>query len=185
MLIKRKSSKLFVKWGHLFGRVLNQAPLRCIAVDEVTRFLTEVHVRDLEITKGALGFINRSLIWVIIDPSWKLTPPSLCVDAKHARSMQTEAKLQENLTPHTNDHWPFHTWAIELKGPDNPSSRGHIQTLPAIECQHQVAGGSSPQASYRGCCTSSMMMSSIHSTLLSGTSPIMILHASKPTSGNW
>lgn len=46
MKIKRESLRFFVERGQLFGRGLDQAPLRCISSDEVTRMLREVHEGD-------------------------------------------------------------------------------------------------------------------------------------------
>ena len=36
--------------------------------------------------------------------------------------------LQDMTTP-----WPFHTWGLDLIGPINPPSNGHIQILVATE----------------------------------------------------
>lgn len=45
--IKRKSSRL-LKRVFLSKRGFNQAPLRCISGDEVTKVLKEVHSRDCD-----------------------------------------------------------------------------------------------------------------------------------------
>lgn len=52
MKIKQKSSRLFVNEGRQFQRGFNQAPLRCLGDNEVTRALKEIYQEYVASTKG-------------------------------------------------------------------------------------------------------------------------------------
>lgn len=64
--IKKRSSKFFVVEGLLFMRGFNQAPLRYIAGNDVTRVLKEVYFEDYGEHLQAPSSLNRLFILVTI-----------------------------------------------------------------------------------------------------------------------
>lgn len=69
MKIKRKSSRFFLEEG-LRLRDFNQATLKCITGNEVTRVLKEVHARDDGEHQGFSRLYKQ-----IIHLCWKPMPP--------------------------------------------------------------------------------------------------------------
>lgn len=79
--------------GLLSIRGFTQVTLRCVAGDEVTRVLKEVHSRDFE-HKGDSMLFNRSFILVVIVPPRNLMLFLLLVDVGHASPIVTESMRQ-------------------------------------------------------------------------------------------
>lgn len=61
-----KSVRLFIEDGLLFRMRFNQAPLRCIAGNEVTKVLKEIHSRDCDKYQGDRGYLRKSYTSVIL-----------------------------------------------------------------------------------------------------------------------
>lgn len=74
MKIQKKSLRFFVKYGLLFRKWFNQAPLRCIEGDKVDRVLQEVHVGKCGEHKGTRGYLSIVCISTITGRPWKLIP---------------------------------------------------------------------------------------------------------------
>lgn len=74
--------------GHLFRRGLNQAPLKCITVGELTRVLREVHTEDYGEHQGGSRLYHQ-IIHLVTGLLWNPMPPPLGTCDKYARLMAT------------------------------------------------------------------------------------------------
>lgn len=118
----------------------NQAPLKCLAGDEVARVLKEIYAGVCGSIKWALWFIKVLTIWVIIGPSWNQMQFPL-LDSKHVDLIRMDftpptppppaspVELYSLSTP-----WPSWTWAFNLVDHINPPSPGYIWILGATKC---------------------------------------------------
>lgn len=128
-----KIVKVLYRRRSLILKRFNQAPLRCIAGDEVVKVLKEVHSKDCDEHWGGSRLFKKIMH---LGYYW----PTMEADAVVTRKCQTRQFYSNQIHAQTTElhslstHWPFHIWGFDLLGPINPPSRGLIWTLAAREC---------------------------------------------------
>ena len=131
--LKRMVTHYFVEWGILFRKGFNGEPLRCLGTLEAQLVLQEVHAGKCGDHQGKRQLLQQLLNLGYFWPTMKQDAAE-CVKTCHTCQVHRNlihthpTNLQNMMTP-----WPFHTWGLDLIGPINPPSNGHIWILVAIE----------------------------------------------------
>ena len=103
--LRKLAIRYFLQNGILFKRGYSGDPLRCLGPREAKDYWPIMKTDSEEMVKTYHAC-------------------QVLGDAIHTHPNV----LQDMMTP-----WPFHTWEIDLIGPINPSSNGHIWILAATE----------------------------------------------------
>ena len=117
----------------LFRKRFNGEPLRCLGTPEEQSVMQEVHARECGDHQGKRWLLQQLLNLGYFWPTMKQDAAE-CVKTCHTCQVHGNlihthpTNLQNMMTP-----WSFHTWELDLIGPINPPSKGHIWILVATK----------------------------------------------------
>ena len=119
--------------GILFRKGFNREPLRCLGTPEAQSVMRKVHAGKCGDHQGKRRLLQQLLNLGYFWPTMKQDVAEYvktCHTCQvHGNLIHTHpTNLYNMMTP-----WPFHTWGLDLIGPINPPSKGHIWILVATE----------------------------------------------------
>lgn len=129
--VQKKSATFFVEGGLLFRKGLNQVPLRCIAGDEVTTVLKEVHSGDCGEHQGGSKLFKKILQLGYYWPTMEADSLTFARKCQACQLVRNQIRAPAIELHSLSNPWPFHTWAFDMVGPINPPSRGFNWILTA------------------------------------------------------
>lgn len=120
--IRKKSSKFFVEEGELFRRGFGQSSLRCIASEQTTTILREVHSGECGEHQGGFRLAKQVMH---VGYYWPTMEADLLSFARRCQSCQLYGNIIH--APVVELHilatpWPFCTCAIDFVGTISPCS---------------------------------------------------------------
>uniref|UniRef100_A0A2N9HYM4 Integrase catalytic domain-containing protein n=1 Tax=Fagus sylvatica TaxID=28930 RepID=A0A2N9HYM4_FAGSY len=131
--LKRLALRYFVEGGTLFRKGFHEEPLRCLSLSESQMVMKETHAGECGEHQGKNRLYQCLLTLGYYWPTMKKDAADF-VKTCHTCQVQANlihthpTSLQNMATP-----WPFHTWGLDLIGPINSASGGHIWILVATE----------------------------------------------------
>jgi hypothetical protein len=131
--LKRLALRYFVEGGTLFRKGFHGEPLRCLSLSESQMGMKKTHTGECGEHQGKKRLYQCLLTLGYYWPTMKKDAVDF-VKTCHTCQVQANlihthpTSLQNMATP-----WPFHTWGLDLIGPINPASGGHIWILVANE----------------------------------------------------
>ena len=134
MLFRSRVKRFFMQGSELFRISFAGKPLKCVSPTHANSLLEEVH-------GGSSGEHEegRKLYQKLLDLGYYW--PSMEVDDTHHARKCYPCQVHGNAIHapavglySINTPWPFQTWAFDMIGPINPSSKGYIWILAATEC---------------------------------------------------
>ena len=128
-----KNWLLVILWKEVFFLGRDSLGLRCLGTPKAQSVMQEVHMGECGNHQGKRRLLQHLLNLGYFWPTMKQDAANyvkMCHTCQvHGNLIHTHpTNLQNMMNP-----WSFHTWGLDLIGPINPPSKGHIWILVAIE----------------------------------------------------
>ena len=127
--LRKLAIRYFLHNGILFKNGYNGDPLRCLG----PRKVREIHSGDCGSHLGKRRLYRQLLQLGYYWPTMKKDSEELVKTCYACQVLGDAIHTHPNMLQDMTTPWPFHTWELDLIGPINPPSNGHIWTLAAIE----------------------------------------------------
>ena len=135
--VAHKLRKLFIRYflqnGILFKSGYSGDPLRCLGPREAREVVREVHSGDygshLRKRRVYRQLLQQGYYW----PTTKKDFEELVKTCHACQVLGNAIHTHPNVLKDMTTPWSFHTWGLDLIGPINPPSNGHIWILVVTE----------------------------------------------------
>ena len=124
--LRKLAVRYFLQNEILFKKGYIGDPLRCLGPREARKVVREVHSSDCGSHPRKRRLYRQLLQLGYYWPTMKKDSEELVKMCYACQVLEDAIHTHPNVLQDMTTLWPFHTWELDLIGPINPPSNGHI-----------------------------------------------------------
>ena len=124
--LRKLAVRYFLQNEILFKKGYTRDPLRCLGPREARKVVREVHSSDCGSHPRKRRLYRQLLQLGYYWPTMKKDSEELVKMCYACQVLEDAIHTHPNVLQDMTTLWPFHTWELDLIGPINPPSNGHI-----------------------------------------------------------